>query len=433
MNLERLKKIMADNGCTKVFVKPLAPNDNSKNQVYLGGSDIFNLFPMSEITAESPGEWKRERFKATSDFAWIGEDGQLFKAPNAQFILYPKYPEVRFSGFLAKCINAPSDLMTIRQAGRLLFLSVSNSGQILGFVTAPDSGLAREFVNVPSQQEGIFRTFELMKRDSKIILMKELSRIYQLGWIPSKRLDKFGAVLDCNAPNCGGYTLEAELGITPNGYSEPDFLGWEVKQFGVTNLKKPGNAVITLMTPEPTEGLYVSEGVEYFIRHYGYPDQNGREDRLNFGGVHKSSIKHHRTSLTMQLIGFDADSGKIKSAAGKIALIDEQGNEAAAWSFAALLQHWNRKHNQACYIPSKSETGHLRRYCYGNLVTLGEETDFQLFLAQMHLGNIYYDPGIKMENISVKPVVKRRSQFRMSSQFLGSLYKRNEVVDVLMY
>ncbi|MCA0233982.1 MAG: MvaI/BcnI restriction endonuclease family protein [Bacteroidetes bacterium] len=75
----------------------------------------------------------------------------------------------------------------------------------------------------------------------------------------------------------------------------------------------------------------------------------------------------------------------------------------------------------------------LRKYCYGNLVTLGEETDFQLFLAQMHLGNIYYDPGIKMENISVKPVVKRRSQFRMSSQFLGSLYKRNEVVDVLMY
>ncbi|AEI52150.1 MvaI/BcnI family restriction endonuclease [Runella slithyformis] len=433
MNLERLKNIMADNGCTKVFVKPLAPNDNSKNQVYLGGSDIFNLFPMSDITAESPGEWKRERFKATSDFAWIGEEGQLFKAPNAQFILYPKYPEVRFSGFLSKCVNAPSDLMTIRQAGRLLFLSVSNTGQILGFVTAPDSVLAREFLNVPSRQEGVFRTFELMKRDSKVILMKELSRIYQLGWIPSKRLDKYGAVLDCNAPNCGGYTLEAELGITPNGYSEPDFLGWEVKQFGVTNLKKPGNAVITLMTPEPTEGLYVSEGVEYFIRNYGYPDQNGREDRLNFGGVHKASIKHPRTSLTLELIGFDADAGKIKSAGGKIALVDEQGNEAAAWSFAALLQHWNRKHNQACYVPSKSETDPLRRYCYGNLVTLGVETDFQLFLAQMHLGNIYYDPGIKMENISVKPVVKRRSQFRMSSQYLGSLYKRNETVDVLGY
>ena len=433
MNLERLKNIMAANGCTKVFVKSLAPNDNSKNQVYLGGADIFNLFPMSEITAESPGEWKRERFKAMADFAWIGEEGHLYKAPTAQFILYPKYPEVRFSGFLYKCTNAPSDLMTIRQAGRLLFLSVSSNGQILGFVTAPDSILAWEFLNISSQQEGVFKTFELRTRDSKLILIKELSRIYQLGWIPSKRLDKYGAVLDCNAPNCGGYTLEAELGIRPNGYSEPDFLGWEVKQFGVTNLKKPRNAVITLMTPEPTEGLYVSEGVEYFIRNYGYPDQNGREDRLNFGGIHKVSLKHPRTSLTMELIGFDADAGKIKSASGKIALVDEQGNEAAAWSFAALLQHWNRKHNQACYVPSKSETDPSRKYCYGNLVTLGVETDFQLFLAQMHLGNIYYDPGIKMENISVKPVVKRRSQFRMSSQYLGALYRKSETVNVLDY
>ncbi|MBK6989645.1 MAG: hypothetical protein IPH33_16245 [Bacteroidetes bacterium] len=25
--------------------------------------------------------------------------------------------------------------------------------------------------------------------------------------------------------------MEAELGIKPNGFSEPDYLGWEVKQF----------------------------------------------------------------------------------------------------------------------------------------------------------------------------------------------------------
>jgi hypothetical protein len=46
----------------------------------------------------------------------------------------------------------------------------------------------------------------------------------------------------CEAPNCGGYTLEAELGITPNGYSEPDFLGWEVKQFGVANFARVNSA-----------------------------------------------------------------------------------------------------------------------------------------------------------------------------------------------
>lgn len=103
-------------------------------------------------------------------------------------------------------------------------------------------------------------------------------------------------VLDCDAPNCGGYTLEAELGIMPNGYAEPDFMGWEVKQYGVDSFSRVGSATITLMTPEPTEGLYVSQGVEHFIRTYGYPDQNGRPDRLNFGGVHKAGVLHDRTA-----------------------------------------------------------------------------------------------------------------------------------------
>jgi hypothetical protein len=45
----------------------------------------------------------------------------------------------------------------------------------------------------------------------------------------------------------------------------------------------------------------------------------------------------------------------------------------------------------------------------------------------MAVGNIYYDPGIKMENVSTKPKIKKRSQFRMKSQFLGELYKLNEI------
>jgi hypothetical protein len=40
------------------------------------------------------------------------------------------------------------------------------------------------------------------------------------------------------------------------------------------------------MTPEPTDGLYKSEGVEKFLREYGYTDKKGRDDRMNFGGVH---------------------------------------------------------------------------------------------------------------------------------------------------
>lgn len=94
-----------------------------------------------------------------------------------------------------------------------------------------------------------------------------------MGWIDSKRLDRDGNILACNAPNCGGYTLEAELGIIPNGYSAPDFLGWEIKQFGVKKFTRINNAIITLMTPEPNGGIYKNEGIEYFLKHYGYADK----------------------------------------------------------------------------------------------------------------------------------------------------------------
>ncbi|MBK6590262.1 MAG: hypothetical protein IPG22_18430 [Acidobacteria bacterium] len=95
-----------------------------------------------------------------------------------------------------------------------------------------------------------------------------------------------------------------------------------------------------------------------------------------------------------------------------------------------MLLHWNRKHNQACYVPSLSETQPERRYRYGKNLILGTGTDFQHFLAQMAKGNIYYDPGIKMESMDSRPRIKKRSQFRIKSQFLPSLYKVNEIVDV---
>jgi hypothetical protein len=105
----------------------------------------------------------------------------------------------------------------------------------------------------------------------------------------------------------------------------------------------------------------------------------------------------------MQLIGFDAKSVKIRNTNGRISLVDISGNETASWSFASMLLHWNRKDNQACYVPSLSENENERQYKYGKKIILGTETDFLLFLRQMASGNIYYDLGIKMKNASTKP------------------------------
>ncbi|MBK9728985.1 MAG: MvaI/BcnI restriction endonuclease family protein [Saprospiraceae bacterium] len=437
MNLTNLIKLYSDKGCNKVYVKTLAANDNSKNQVYLGGNfEVLNIFPIRNITQEDVGDWSRERFKTGLDFFWIDEDGQTYPAPYSQLILYPKYPEVRFSGFLKGCKNAPSDLMANRIVNRLLFFGVDNDGKILGYVTSPGSALAKEFNSTPNLEiEGVFRVFNIQKgklqRDSKDQLLGELKRIHNKGWIKSKRLGSDKGILPCESSNCGGYTLEAELGITPNGYSEPDFLGWEVKQFGVANFSSLKNAVITLMTPEPTSGFYVSQGVEAFIRKFGYIDKRGREDRMNFGGIYKAGKFHPATKLTLNVRGFNAETGIMTDPTGSIALITENEVEAATWSFSSLLKHWNKKHAKASYVPSRTQKEPARSYSYGGQIILGTGTDFTLFLKQMALGNIYYDPGIKLENMSTKPKTKRRSQFRIKSLYLPELYRINEIVDLI--
>lgn len=427
MNLSNLKNIFRDQGCDQIYVKVLAPNDNSKNQVYLGGSfDVLNVFPVSDIESVSAGDWKRERFKAKAKFFWIQEAGNLSHAPHSQFILYPKYPEVRLSGFLKGCRNAPSDLIASREANRVLFLAPDDKGRILAYVTGSQSALASEFHNHDTKEFGLFRIISLSKsNDTTKELLKELQRIHQLDWIKSKRLDSSGSVLECKSSNCGGYTLEAELGISPNGFSEPDFLGWEIKQFGVANFDKIYSKVITLMTPEPTGGDYKEQGVEFFLRNYGYPDKMGRPDRINFGGVHKVGVKHSTTNLTLKLIGFDSQSGKIRNANGCLALVTSGGVMAATWSFSSLLKHWNRKHHQACYVPSQMSKQPFQQYRYGHKVVLGEGTSFTYFLVEMNKGNIYYDPGIKMENASTKPKIKRRSQFRIKSGHLINLYSKS--------
>ena len=434
MNLSNLKLLFANNECSEIFVKTLAANDNSKNQVYFGGNfEIINILPISSIETVEAGDWKRERFKAKLDFAWINDEGQKSIAPHAQLILYPKYPEVRFSGFLLGSQNPPSELMANRINNRLLFISVDKKGRTLGYVAAPDSEIANEFKHQKElKKHGVFQVIELQEiKNNKNVLFNELCRIHNLGWIDSKRLDSDYNTLPCRSSNCGGYTLEAELGITPNGYSEPDFMGWEIKQFGVKRFDKTDSSVITLMTPEPTGGLYKTKGTESFIREYGYVDKLGRPDRMNFGGVHKVGEVHKTTNLKMKLLGFDVISGKIRNSSGRIALLDNKENETASWSFASMLLHWNRKHNKACYVPSISDTSRNRKYKYGNNVILGTGTDFQLFLSEMAKGNIYYDPGIKLENMSTKPKIKKRSQFRIKSKFLPNLYKKNELIDIL--
>jgi hypothetical protein len=445
LTLDKALAMMQDNGATEVLYKLLPQNANSKNQVYLGGKDPsqFAKIPTGEMTAHASVSEKSGQqeavFRASLDFHWLTEKGHLASAPHAKMIFYPQYPEVRFSGFLKGCSNPPSSLWVKErrgtEPGRVLLLGLGNSSKTIGLTLPPEAPAAREILATgPHAKYEVFGVLPMPGKDDVgdgfIELMRELCRIHKLGFVTSRRLDPLGNVVPCTSSNCNGNTLEALLGIRSNGFSLPDFMGWEVKARQVANVDKPGASIVTVFTPEPTMGVYRDDGVEAFVRRYGYPDRSGIADRLNFGGVHKGNeAAHHLTGLRLIVDGYDDPSSTYRPT-GAVLLVDPVGTVAAGWPFIKLLNHWKDKHAQAAYVPCQLHK-ETREYRYGQNVLLGEGAEFKLLLKALHDGRVYYDPGIKLEGIaSGKPTWKKRSQFRVKSQDLPALYETSRIVEV---
>ena len=324
-----------------------------------------------------------------------------------------------------------------RSEGRWLLLGVAPKNKIYAYLATPQSALANELANTEfaeiSKVFGEIVRENLAIRSTRSELLAKLLSIHLKGWIPGQKMTKDGANEPYMAVNGGGYTLEAELGVAPNGIAQPDFLGWEVKQFGVSEFPAKGTSPTTLMTPEPNGGFYLDHTAAEFIRKYGYPARSGQVGRLNFGGVHRANKPCNATGLTMILSGYDPDSSTIVDASGALLLVDGEGNVAASWSFAKLIDHWKTKHAQAVYVPAlrrRSDKGGFE-YLFGQNIELGVGTDFRRFLSAMNCGDVFYDPGIKMENAdSGKPEIKKRNQFRVKHKDLSSLYKMYEYLDL---
>jgi hypothetical protein len=147
----------------------------------------------------------------------------------------------------------------------------------------------------------------------------------------------------------GGYTLEALLGITPNGKSEPDYLRWEIKGHSSNR--------VTLMTPEPNGGFYGERGVKEFVERYGHDVDDGG---MHFTGGHKVGVRCVATGMTLQVSRFDPVNPKLFDVCGAVRLVVADGNEAASWAIAQLLTHWNRKHAFAAYIRDTLEQRNQR-------------------------------------------------------------------------
>lgn len=426
-----LANLMISLGAKRAVYKPLSENDNSKQQIYLGSDFTFiTELPFGEITRYP--DVKLPNFKAPVDLWWINENGETAPAPEAQLILYPKYPEVRLSGFMRGCITAPSGYMSPIPAeergeknakdGRVLILGITDEGRIYAYLAIKESAVAR---SIPIEgfpdgsAGGTLLRFPLSTEahNSREQLLAKLSEICRKGWIESCRMNSKGSIMSYNAKNGGGYTLEALFGIIPNGRAEPDFMGWELKAF-------KGNR-ITLMTPEPDAGFYREFGAKEFVLKYGHDKPDATK---YFTGTHKAGIRNETSSMIMEIRGFDPNKGIITDVSGGIFLIPPDGSEAAIWSFPVLLKHWSRKHAHACYVNYESKIRESKTgFIYKSPIWLGEGTDFSLFLKAMTIGNVVYDPGTKVSLLETGNTgIKARSQFRINFNKLESLYQRFE-------
>lgn len=424
--LDGVLRSFSKHGAVKVFCKQLAENDNSKQQIYLGSSlDVLQLFPFKKIEATEKG--KDSTYKAKLDLYWVSPASFEY-AQGAQLIFYPQYPEVRLSGFLRGCKDAPNEhLRPVPKEfrkhnngpdGRVLFFGTTALGQVLAYLAPAGSDVANEFLRRESDNEfdheSIFVSIPLFGKSPKAVLLEKLAEIRNRGWNPSIRLNKKGKTLPYNARNGGGYTLEALLGVIPNGRAEPDFMGWEIKAHSGSR--------ITLMTPEPTGGMYGERGVKAFVTKFGSPTG---EDTLYFTGTHRVGMRNEKTGLSLVVRGFNPTREFIEDVNGAVELQTDNGDCAAAWSFTDLMIGWNKKHAQAAYVSYESEKILAPAYRYFSPALLGEGTDFNRYLSALASGLIIFDPGSKVMNASTaKSTVKARSQFRTSTQHLAALYKK---------
>lgn len=426
---------LKNNGAKRIFIKPLANNDNSKQQVYLGSDfEVIRAIPSGDVYSAGMGK-KGAIFKAPLNFYWINLDGVTDLAPNAQIILYPKYPETRLSGFLSGCSRkkaiAPSHLMkpptAEERAARLdtkryLVFGVDEE-TVWAHCSAWDGALHDELKVIVEGDEtrlvaSVFYEYSATKESSEEKLLRKLKEIYQQGPIESCRLNSEGERITYKAKNGAGYTLEAQFGIIPNGSSDPDFMDWE--------LKSHSSGAVTLMTPEPNVGTYLDD-LEVFLRTYG---TRVEPERMDFASRHNVGEKNKKTALTMHFEGYDPDSREILEPDGGLMLRDDNGVLVAGWKFEKLIFHWKTKHANTCFVSYTAIRETPPKYQYGPKVVLGKGTDLKLFLNALYLSTIYYDPGVNMKWIKGKWKPKKRNQFRISWRNIDSLYVELKSVDL---
>ncbi|QIK74113.1 MvaI/BcnI family restriction endonuclease [Nocardioides piscis] len=394
-------------GVEHVMVKKLAPNNNSKNQIYLQ-DDINDVeLPMGEFTSwistsERTGE-EEVIYRAPIDLAWLTPGGAS-PAPRTNLIHYPQYPETRLSGFLQGAQDAPRSLLSHRPGkvfspDRLMLLGVAGT-KVYGLVLPPSSPAAQELTAGLAPHP--FARWSIAPQAITISsksMLAELHGVHRMSPIRGCSI-RNGVVVPRADQNSGGTTLETVFGVKPNALSEPDFQGWE--------LKSHTSSKITLMTPGPTGGYLIDRGIEDFMLKGNFGYFSPAKDRYDYTGAH-TAVRRPGGRATTHLMVDQLAIHLVHNVTGEVGM---------TWSKAKLLTKWTAKHALAAYVirSGTAQDG----FTYGPRVGLGVGTSFARFLDAVDLGLIYFDPALHWSSAEGG---KWRYQIRVNRNRLKTLYE----------
>jgi hypothetical protein len=443
-DIARVRELFRRHRVSVVYCKTLAKKeDNDKNQIYLGRglNSVSNVFP-TEIVQRGWSESRTKRrssqgkhiFEGRLNFHWMDRDGKIFHAPETKIIDYFQYPEIRLSGFLKGCDNAPSALRRKHQAAfgqRILIMGVTPARSVIGMVlTGREDPLVERWPELPKLPASPILQVLLVDDERPIsnrdALFEELENIFDRGWVNGQRL-RVGETepVPFRGTQAGGYTLEALLGVPPNAQQAPDKYGYEIKS-------KSRSSRVSLMTPVADRGFEGDNSFGKFMNRYGWPCKKNPNQKC-FNGTHHHGIQCASSGLILNVDGFDPKTCKYTLDTRDVQVALRKAgvqSPAAAWSLGQLLKGWNKKHAAAAYV-STEKRAESNRYRFGRRIWVGEGTNIGKLLEAICRGHVVYDPGHKIRENGVQKV---RPQWRLiwtkTREGFRSLYNKAEEIEL---
>ena len=411
-----------------IYAKILSSNDNSKNQIYLGGDfRLLRNLPMENFEVLEGTSTKKKKsseiLRAGLPLYWLSSDGMRdAPAPQAKLIMYPQYPEVRFSGMLAGCPKdiAPCSLISSRIQGRILIFGTRKKEPtaIYGLVLEGSEPAAEEIRNLFSnggfiEEYGPLRRF-FNPNSAEAYLISQFEKIdFEHPVIPQKTNQEGSAVYQ--ARNSAGYTLESLMGVQANSLPMPDIGCWELKAIETKNYPFPYlSKKVTLLTAEPDCGMY-KDDLDLFRHKYA---SSASDTRQNFTGPWAVGSGLNK-GLELFYDPFHFELALKPYADGEL---------AAGWRMSGLLNHWKAKHEHAAFVTYKKENNGLVQF--SPYVCLGKGATFELFLNGLTSGMIVCDPGVSFTKIGEKWKVHKRTQWRTCVKDLPWLYTSFDILNV---